>query len=86
VDPVYVTQTTIAVTILHRIHYSIDVPKTKKRIIGFQNIIGFFIITLGYKTAAAALGYMAAATAALGYMAAVAAAAALTVLRTCRPS
>jgi hypothetical protein len=48
--------------------------------------IGFFIITLGYKTAAAALGYMAAATAALGYMAAAAAAAALTVLRTCRPS
>jgi len=27
-------------------HYSIKVPKTKKRIIGFQNIIGFFIITL----------------------------------------
>ena len=45
-DPVYVTQTTIAVTILHKIHYSIEVPKTKKRIIGFQNIIGFFIITL----------------------------------------
>ena len=37
------TQTTIAVTILHKIHYSIEVPKTKKRIIGFQNIIGFFI-------------------------------------------
>jgi G:T-mismatch repair DNA endonuclease (very short patch repair protein) len=29
VDPVYVTQTTIAVTILHIIHYSIEVPKTK---------------------------------------------------------
>jgi G:T-mismatch repair DNA endonuclease (very short patch repair protein) len=29
VDPVYVTQTTIAVTILHKIHYSIEVPKTK---------------------------------------------------------
>jgi hypothetical protein len=28
VDPVYVTQTTIAVTILHKIHYSIEVPKT----------------------------------------------------------
>jgi len=28
VDPVYVTQTTIAVTILHKIHYSIQVPKT----------------------------------------------------------
>jgi hypothetical protein len=42
------------VTILHRIHYSIEVPKRKKRIIGFQNIIGFFIITLGYKAAAAA--------------------------------
>ena len=40
-DPVYVV-----VTILHKIHYSIEVPKTKKRIIGFQNIIGFFIITL----------------------------------------
>ena len=41
-DPVYVTQTTIAVTILHKIHYSIEVlkkQKTKKRIIGFQNII-----------------------------------------------
>ena len=24
------TQTTIAVTILHKIHYSIEVPKTKK--------------------------------------------------------
>jgi hypothetical protein len=47
VDPVYVTQTTIAVTIVHKIHYSIEVPKTKqKRIIGFQNIIGFFIITV----------------------------------------
>jgi hypothetical protein len=48
-DPVYVTQTTIAVTILHKIHYSIEVlkkQKTKKRIIGFQNIIWFFIITL----------------------------------------
>ena len=46
-DPVYVTQTTIAVTILHKKHYSIEVLKTKtKRIIGFQNIIGFFIITL----------------------------------------
>ena len=30
-DPVYVTQTTIAVTILHTIHYSIEVPKTKKQ-------------------------------------------------------
>jgi G:T-mismatch repair DNA endonuclease (very short patch repair protein) len=29
VDPVYVTQTAIAVTILHKIHYSIKVPKTK---------------------------------------------------------
>jgi G:T-mismatch repair DNA endonuclease (very short patch repair protein) len=29
VDPVYVTQTTIAVNILHKIHYSIEVPKTK---------------------------------------------------------
>jgi G:T-mismatch repair DNA endonuclease (very short patch repair protein) len=29
VDPVYVTQTTIAVTILHKIHNSIEVPKTK---------------------------------------------------------
>jgi G:T-mismatch repair DNA endonuclease (very short patch repair protein) len=29
VDPVYVTQTTIALTILHKIHYSIEVPKTK---------------------------------------------------------
>jgi G:T-mismatch repair DNA endonuclease (very short patch repair protein) len=29
VDPVYVTQATIAVTILHKIHYSIEVPKTK---------------------------------------------------------
>ena len=29
--PVYVTQTTIAVTILHKIHYSIiEVSKTKK--------------------------------------------------------
>jgi hypothetical protein len=28
--PEYVTQTTIAVTILHKIHYSIEVPKTKK--------------------------------------------------------
>ena len=28
-DPVYVTQTTIAVTILHKIPYSIKVPKTK---------------------------------------------------------
>jgi hypothetical protein len=27
--PVYVTQTIIAVTILHKIHYSIEVPKTK---------------------------------------------------------
>ena len=42
------TQKTIAVTILHKMHYSIEVLKTniKKRIIGFQNIIGFFIITL----------------------------------------
>ena len=42
-------QKTIAVTILHKIHYSIEVLKkttTKTRIIGFQNIIGFFIITL----------------------------------------
>jgi hypothetical protein len=49
VDPVYVTQTIIAVTILHKIHYSIEVlkqNKNKNRIIGFQNIIGFFIITL----------------------------------------
>jgi hypothetical protein len=47
VDPVYVTQTTIAVTIVHKIHYSIEVHKTKqKRIIGFQDIIGFFIITV----------------------------------------
>jgi hypothetical protein len=45
VDPACVSQTTIAVTILHNIHYSIEVPKTKKRIIGFQNILGFFIIT-----------------------------------------
>ena len=30
-DPVYVTQTTIAVTILHTIHYSIEVPKTKTK-------------------------------------------------------
>jgi hypothetical protein len=29
VDPVFVTQTTIAVTILHEIHYSIEVSKTK---------------------------------------------------------
>ena len=29
VDPVYVTQKTIAVTILHKIHYSIEVLKTK---------------------------------------------------------
>jgi G:T-mismatch repair DNA endonuclease (very short patch repair protein) len=29
VNPVYVTQKTIAVTILHKIHYSIEVPKTK---------------------------------------------------------
>jgi G:T-mismatch repair DNA endonuclease (very short patch repair protein) len=29
VDPVFVTQTIIAVTILHEIHYSIEVPKTK---------------------------------------------------------
>jgi hypothetical protein len=29
VDPGYVTQTTIAVTLLHKIHYSIEVPKTK---------------------------------------------------------
>ena len=28
--PVYVPQSTIAVTILHKIHYSIEVPKTKK--------------------------------------------------------
>jgi len=28
VDPIYVTQTTIAVTMLHKIHYSIEVPKT----------------------------------------------------------
>ena len=28
-DPVYVTQKTIAVTILHKIHYSIEVLKTK---------------------------------------------------------
>ena len=28
-DPVYVTQTTIAVTKLYKIHYSIEVPKTK---------------------------------------------------------
>ena len=48
-DPVYVTQTTIAVTIFHKIHYSIEVPKTKqKRIIGFQNIIGLFIILCEY--------------------------------------
>ena len=36
-------------TILHKIHYSIEVlkqNKNKNRIIGFQNIIGFFIITL----------------------------------------
>ena len=39
VDPVYVTQTTIAVTILHKIHYSIEVPKAKQRIIGVQNIM-----------------------------------------------
>ena len=47
-DPVYVTQTTIAVTILHKIHYCIEVPKAKKNGLfsGFQNIIGFFIITL----------------------------------------
>ena len=35
-------------TILHKIHYSIEVlkqNKNKNRIIGFQNIIGFFIIT-----------------------------------------
>jgi hypothetical protein len=45
VDLVYVTQTTTAVTILHKIHYSIEVPKTKqKRIIGFQNIIGNILI------------------------------------------
>jgi hypothetical protein len=44
VDPVYVTQTTIAVTIVHKIHYSIEVHKTKqKRIIGFQDIIGFMV-------------------------------------------
>ena len=30
-DPVYVTQTTIAVTILHKIHYSIEVPKNKTK-------------------------------------------------------
>jgi hypothetical protein len=30
-DPVYVTQTTIAVTILHKIHYSIEVPKANKK-------------------------------------------------------
>jgi hypothetical protein len=29
VDPVYVSQTTIAVTILHKIHHSIEVRKTK---------------------------------------------------------
>jgi G:T-mismatch repair DNA endonuclease (very short patch repair protein) len=29
VDPVYVKQIKIAVTILHKIHYSIEVPKTK---------------------------------------------------------
>jgi G:T-mismatch repair DNA endonuclease (very short patch repair protein) len=29
VDPVYLTQTIIAVTILHIINYSIEVPKTK---------------------------------------------------------
>jgi G:T-mismatch repair DNA endonuclease (very short patch repair protein) len=29
VDPVYVSQITIAVTILHKIHYSIELPKTK---------------------------------------------------------
>jgi hypothetical protein len=35
------------VTIVHKIHYSIEVPKTKqKRIIGFQNIIVFFFIIL----------------------------------------
>ena len=28
-NPVYVTQTTPAVTILHKIHYTIEVPKTK---------------------------------------------------------
>ena len=28
-NPVYVTQTTIAVTILYKIHYSIEVPKIK---------------------------------------------------------
>jgi hypothetical protein len=38
-DPVYVTQTTIAVTILHKIHYSIEDPKAKQRIIGVQNIM-----------------------------------------------
>ena len=38
----------LAVTILHKIHYSIEIREKKKpkRIIGFQNIIGFFIITL----------------------------------------
>jgi hypothetical protein len=29
VDPVYVTQTTIAVTILHIIHYRVEVPQKK---------------------------------------------------------
>ena len=31
VDPVYVTQTTIAVTILHKIHYNIEVLKKKNK-------------------------------------------------------
>jgi hypothetical protein len=52
VDPVYVTQTTIAVTILHKIHYSIEVPKKNQPIIGFQNIIEFFIITVSIAAAA----------------------------------
>ena len=29
--PIYVTQTTIALTILHKIHYSIEVPKANKK-------------------------------------------------------
>ena len=46
VGPVYVTQTTTAVTIWHNIYYSIKISKAKQWIIGFQNKIGVFIITL----------------------------------------
>ena len=51
-DPVYVTQTTIAVTILHKIHHSIEVPKTKtdwivKRYVNYERKISWMVKRYG---------------------------------------